>query len=124
MTTQTKHLTHEKWISLQKPRNTFRDVLIQTSLIESAVIKESTKLSPLTSKEKKDYRSFGRAIQIIDRTKVIDIFELKQRRNKLMHDIFSKKLNQDQIEKVRDDMFRLIQKILKESRLVSKYLKR
>ena len=124
MVAKAKHLTHDEWVSLQKPRNTFRDVLIQSSLIESAVIKESTKISPLTQKEKKYYRNFGRAIEIIDKANIIDIFELKQKRNKLIHDIFAKKLNQDQIEEVRGEMFCLIRKILKESRSVKKYLKR
>lgn len=108
---------------MQKPKNTFRDVLLQTSLIESAVIEESAGLLPLTSKEKKNYRSFGCAIEVIGKTKIPDIFELKEKRNQLVHDIFSKKLDQDQIEEVRGEMFRLIKKILKESRLVSKYLK-
>ena len=117
-----KHLTHEAWVKDQKLRKTFRDVLVHTSLIESIIINESIKIEPLPNKEIKTYRSFGKAITILDKNKIIDIYLLKEKCNELMHNIFRKKLNQDQNEKIRDEMFNLINKIRKESDIAKKYI--
>ena len=117
-----KHLSHKEWVMSQKLRNNFRDVLIHTALIESAIIKESIKKKTFSKKNDGSYRSFGKAIEILDKDKILDIFNLKERRNQLVHDIFSKRLNQDEIEKIRDEMFNLIHKIRKESGLMKKYI--
>lgn len=117
-----KHLPHKEWVMSQKLRKNFRDVLVHTALIESAIIKESIKKKAFSKKNDGSYRSFGKAIEILDKNKILDIFNLKERRNQLVHDIFSKRLNQDEIEKIRDEMFNLIHKIRKESELIKKYL--
>lgn len=115
-----KHLTHKEWVHAQKLKNNLRDVLIQISLIESAVIKESQEIKPLSEHEKKYYRSLGNAIQILDKINLIDIFDLKEIRNQLVHDIFIKELDQDRIEAIRNKAFSLICKIRKESSLIKK----
>ena len=117
-----KHLSHKEWVKAQKLDKTFRDVLIHASLIESIIINESIKNKCLSKKEIKTYRSFGNAVTILDKNKIIDIYNLKERRNKLMHDIFKEELNQDQIEKIRDEIFDIINKIYKESEIVKKYI--
>lgn len=116
------HLSHREWVKCQKLKPTFRDVLLHTSLIESAIISESEKIKPLSKKEKLFYRSFGNSITILDKNTVVDIYNLNKERNKLIHDIFRRKLNQDQIEKTRDKMFELINKIRKESKIIKKYI--
>ena len=106
------NFSHEEWVKHQKLRKTFRDVLLYFALIESIAIEESAKKRPLTANERKSYRTFARAIEILNRNPSVPLLKsLGIERNKLVHRIFIDRLDQKQIESIRDRMFELIVRV-------------
>ena len=96
-----RNLSHNDWVIQQFKkylRPSYRDVIIHTSIIEGVLRNESKK------------GSFDSANKFLLQSKKIDssefymFNEVRDIRNKLIHESFMNKLVQNEIDKLRDDL--------------------
>jgi len=116
-----KHLSHEDWLECQFKeyrKKRYRDVILHVSIIESAIIVESKLFHPFPCPgEKTKHRTFSRAIKILEENRknnrivkkeIKTIKKCWKKRCNLVHGIIEKKLDQDNIEKLIDELHNLI----------------
>lgn len=130
-------LSHVDWVNYQLKcnlNNSLRNVLLHTSFIEAILIDKSEDIKgfPFTDKEKCNvcnnrYRTIRGALKVLEKEKVIsnnekmDCFDkLFDTRNRLIHSVArkGKELDQNQIEKLRNDMYEKIMQIYRSSPVI------
>lgn len=128
-----KNLCHREWMEYQFNcrinKIEYRDVILHSSIIESAIIFESKKQHPFPCiNEKGRFRTLSNAIDILRRSakysqeELDEIDELGKLRNNLIHGIVEKELKQNDIETYIYEMYDMIVKIY-ESDLINSIFK-
>lgn len=104
-------LSNKEWIEHNFDKYlcfNYRNTVLHSSIIEAITILASEKITPLTQKEQKTYRSFREAIKILKgehkneeviKLEVKQIDDCRNMRNILMHEIIKNKYTQDEIDK-------------------------
>lgn len=112
-----KNLSHKDWVKQQFNKylkSSYRNVFVHSSIIEGILVNESG-MDKFDSANK-----FLLCSQKITSSEFCVFNEIRKIRNSLAHDIFKKKLPQNDIDKLRDDLMEKIQKAYKISSFLDK----
>jgi len=117
-----RHATHKEWVKNEFKneylKTSFRNSIIHFSIIESIVISRADKSSTKYSTAIKSLLCNS----IISREEFCLLDRMGNNRNKLIHRIIKKHLDQDQIDTSRDELMGLIIKVYKDVIFIKKYL--
>jgi Mn-containing catalase len=109
---------HKDWVKTQftapYKSPSYRNVLIHTGLIENIIEKEA--------KHKVNFDVAIKILKFSKRYKNLDkIDNLRKLRNKIVHKIEERELDEDRIIKIRDDMHKSLKEIYHSQSLIQKY---